>query len=174
MWNMFHWNKECEKKQKVYDVDLIENRGLYIKADAISNHRPRRVGVRRGVLHWWIKFNWTEPLGIFGEMVQCKNVQWPAQIQLKVESGNGCNWADVHVLSLRRGIDVFGLGNAAQLILITWEAAEEDAAADAEDGGAPAKAIGPGVVIVALEDQLVELDRVDNQSDDLDNHCRET
>lgn len=90
------------------------------------------------------------------------------------QSGHGCNWADVHVLSLSRGIDVFGLGNAGQLILITWEAAEEDGAADAEDGGAPAKAIGPGVVIVALEDQLIELDRVDDQSHDLDNHCRET
>lgn len=72
------------------------------------------------------------------------------------------------------GIDVFGLGDAGQLILILWEAAEENAAADAEEGGAPAKAVGPGVVVVALEDQLVELDRVDNQSDDLDNHCSET
>ncbi len=106
-------------------------------------------------------------------MVQCKSVHWPAQIGLRVKSGNGCNWACVQVLSLSRGIDVFGLGQAGQLILIAWQAAEEDGTADAEDGGTPAEAVGPGVVIVALEDQLVEFDRVDDQSDDLENHCRQ-
>lgn len=104
-------------------------------------------------------------------MVQCKNVQRPAQIRLRVKSGNGCNL--VQVLSLSRGIDVFGLGQAGQLILVAWQAAEEDGTANAEDGGAPAEAIGPGVVIVALEDQLVEFDGVDDQSDDLEDHCRE-
>lgn len=91
-----------------------------------------------------------------------------------MESGNGCNSVDVQVLSLTRGIEVFGLPNAGQLILIIWEAAEEDSAADAEDGGTPAKAIGPGVIIVALKDQLVELDGVDDQSDDLEDHWRDT
>lgn len=107
-------------------------------------------------------------------MVQCKSVQRPAEIKLRVKNGNVCSGVGVQVLSLSRGIDVFGLGNAAQLILILWEAAEEDGAADAEDGGAPAKAVGPGVVIVALKDQLVELDGVEDQRDDLENHCRET
>lgn len=76
-------------------------------------------------------------------------------------------------LSLSWGIDVFGLGQASQLILVAWQAAEEDGTADAEDGGAPAEAVGPGVVIVTLKDQLVELDRVDDEGDDLKNHCRE-
>jgi len=35
------------------------------------------------------------PSWIFGEMVKCQNVQWPAQIQLRVKSGNGCNWVGV-------------------------------------------------------------------------------
>lgn len=102
-----------------------------------------------------------------------KNVQWPAQIQLGVKSGNGCNWASARLLSLSRGIDVFGLGQAGQLILVAWQAAEEDGAADGEDGGAPAEAVGPGVGVVALEYQVVEFDGVEDQSDGLENHCRE-
>lgn len=73
--------------------------------------------------------------------------------------------------SLGRGVDVFGLGQARQLVLIARQAAEEDGAADAEDGGAPAEAVGPGVVIVALEDHLVEHDGVDDEGDDLQDHC---
>lgn len=75
---------------------------------------------------------------------------------------------------LTQGVDVFGLGDPGQLVLVARQAAEENTAADAQDGGAPAEAVGPGVVIVTLEDQLVELDRVDDESDDLNNHCRET
>ncbi|TNN64340.1 hypothetical protein EYF80_025470 [Liparis tanakae] len=63
---------------------------------------------------------------------------------------------------------------AGQLILVARQAAEEDGAADAEDGGSPAEAVGPGVVVVALEELLVEFDRVDDESDDLDDHCRAT
>lgn len=74
--------------------------------------------------------------------------------------------------SLSGGVDVFGLGQAGQLVLVAGQAAEEDGAADAEDGGAPAEAVSPGVVIVTLEDLLVELDWVDDQGDDLDDHCR--
>lgn len=81
--------------------------------------------------------------------------------------------ARVQVRSLGRGVDVFGLGQASQLVLVARQAAEEDGAADAEDGGAPAEAVGPGVVIVALEDQLVELDGVDDEGDDLEDHCGE-
>lgn len=77
------------------------------------------------------------------------------------------DWACVQVRPLGRGVDVFGLGQAGQLVLVARQAAEEDGAADAEDGGAPAEAVGPGVVIVALEDQLVELDGVDDEGDDL-------
>lgn len=76
-------------------------------------------------------------------------------------------------LSLSGGVDVFDFGLAAQLVLIAWQAAEENGAANAEDGGAPAEAVGPGVVIVTFEDQLVELDGVDDESDDLEDHCRE-
>lgn len=72
---------------------------------------------------------------------------------------------------LSRGIEVFGLGQAAQLILVAGQAAEEDGAADAEDGGPPAEAVGPGVVVVALEELLVEFDGVDDEGDDLEHHC---
>lgn len=77
----------------------------------------------------------------------------------------------VRLPSLGGGVDVFGLGEAGQLVLIARQAAEEDGAADAEDGGPPAEAVGPGVVIVALEDQLVELDGEDDEGDDLEYHC---
>lgn len=73
--------------------------------------------------------------------------------------------------SLGRGVDVFGLGQAGQLVLVARQAAEEDGAADAEDGGAPAEAVRPGVVVVALVDLLVELDGVDDEGDDLEDHC---
>lgn len=76
----------------------------------------------------------------------------------------------VRLTALGRGIDVFGLGQAGQLVLVAWEAAEEDGAADAEDGGAPAEAVGPGVVVVAIVDQLVELHGVDDEGDDLQDH----
>ena len=79
----------------------------------------------------------------------------------------------MQVWCLSAGIDVFGLGQASELILVAWQAAEEDGTANAEDGGAPAKAIRPGIVVVALEDQLIEFDGVDNQGNDLENHCSE-
>lgn len=104
---------------------------------------------------------------IFGGMVQCKNAQQPAQIRFRVKNGNGCNWMDGQVWSLTRGIDVFGLGQAGQLILVARKAAEKDGTADAEDGGAPAEAVRPGVVIVTLKDQLVELDRIDDEGNEL-------
>lgn len=81
--------------------------------------------------------------------------------------------ACVQARPLGRGVDVFGLGQAGQLVLVARQAAEEDGAADAEDGGTPAEAVRPGVVIVALEDQLVELDGVDDEGDDLQDHCGE-
>lgn len=105
-----------------------------------------------------IKLN--KPLEIFGETAQCKNVQWPVQMQLRA-------------FSLLRSIEVFDLCLAVEFILISRQAAEEDGAADTDDGGAPAKSVGPGVVIATLKDQLIEIDWVDDQSDDLDNRCRE-
>lgn len=81
--------------------------------------------------------------------------------------------APVGVGPLGRGVDVFGLGEAGQLVLVARQAAEEDGAADAEDGGAPAEAVRPGVVIVALVDQLVELHGVNDEGDDLEDHCGE-
>ena len=80
-------------------------------------------------------------------------------------------WA-CRFLSLSGGVEVFGLGQAGQLILVARQTAEEDGAADAEDRCSPAEAVGPGVVVVALEDQLVEFAGVDDQSDDLENNCR--
>lgn len=118
-----------------------------------------------------IKLN--KPLEIFGETAQCKNVQWPVQMQLRAKSGNGYDWVGPQVFSLLRSIEVFDLCLAAEFILISWQAAEEDGAADRDDGGAPAKSVGPGVVIVTLKDQLIQFDWVDDQSDDLDNRCRE-
>lgn len=70
-------------------------------------------------------------------------------------------------------IDVFGLGEACELVLVARQAAEEDPTADGEDGGPPAEAIGPGVVIVALEDQVIELDWVYDEGDELNDHCGE-
>lgn len=106
-------------------------------------------------------------------MVQCKNVLRPARVRFRVRCGNACNWVSVQDLSLSRGIDVFGLGQAGQLILVAWQAAEEDGTADAQDGGAPAEAIGPGVVIVAFKDLVLEFDGVDDQSNDLKNHNKD-
>lgn len=83
------------------------------------------------------------------------------------------DWVGPQVFSLLRSIEVFDLCLAAEFILISRQAAEEDGAADRDDGGAPAKSVGPGVVIVTLKDQLIEFDWVDDQSDDLDNRCRE-
>lgn len=110
-----------------------------------------------------------KPLEIFGETAQCKNVQRPVQMQLRVKSGNGYDWVGPQVFSLLRRIEVFGFCITAEFILISRQAAEEDGAADGDDGGAPAKSVGPGVVIVTLKDQLIEFDWVDDQSDDLDN-----
>lgn len=81
--------------------------------------------------------------------------------------------ARVRVGPLGRGVNVFGLGEAGQLVLVARQAAEQDGAADAEDGGAPAEAVRPGVVIVALVDQLVELHGVNDEGDDLEDHCGE-
>lgn len=94
-------------------------------------------------------------------------------MQLRAKSGNGYDWVGPQVFSLLRSIEVFDLCLAVEFILISWQAAEEDGAADTDDGGAPAKSVGPGVVIVTLKDQLIEFDWVDDQSDDLDNRCRE-
>lgn len=94
-------------------------------------------------------------------------------MQLRAKSGNGYDWVGPQVFSLLRSIEVFDLCLAAEFILISQQAAEEDGAADRNDGGAPAKSVGPGVVIVTLKDQLIEFDWVDDQSDDLDNRCRE-
>lgn len=87
-----------------------------------------------------------------------------------MKTGHGSDLVGVQHLSLSRRVDVFLLGQAGQLILIAWQAAEENGTPNAEDGGAPTEAVGPGVVIVTLEDLLVELDGVDDQSDDLENH----
>ena len=77
------------------------------------------------------------------------------------------------MVPLSWGIDVFGLGEARELILVARQAAEEDPTADAEDGGPPAEAVGPGVVVAALEDQVIEPDWVDDEGDELNDHCGE-
>lgn len=69
-------------------------------------------------------------------------------------------------------VDIFCLGQAAQLVLVARQAAEEDAATHGQDGGAPAKAVCPGVVIVTLKDEhFVKLDRIDDEGDDLQDDC---
>lgn len=69
-----------------------------------------------------------------------------------------------------RGVDVFRLGHAGKLIFVAWKTAEEDTAAQHQDGRTPAKAVRPRVVIITFVDQLIELDRVDDQSDYLDDY----
>lgn len=90
-----------------------------------------------------------------------------------VQSKNVCNREGVQVEFLSGGIEVFHFLQACELVLVARQAAEEDGTPDAKDGGAPAESVGPGVVIVTLEDHLVEFAWVDDQSDDLENHCRE-
>lgn len=75
------------------------------------------------------------------------------------------------MLSLLTLVNVFDLFVAVQLGLVLGQTAEQDGAAQAEDGGAPAKTVGPSVVVLALENALVEVDGVDDQSDDLEYHC---
>lgn len=69
-----------------------------------------------------------------------------------------------------RGVDVFGLGHAGKLIFIARKTTEEDPAAQHQDGRPPAEAVCPGVVVITFIDLLVELDRVDDQSDYLDDY----
>lgn len=77
-------------------------------------------------------------------------------------------------LCLGGGVDVFGLGHAAQIVLVAGQAAEEDATAHGQDSGTPAKAVSPGVVVVALEyEVLVKLDRVDDEGNDLHDDCED-
>jgi len=106
-------------------------------------------------------------------MIENENIQWSVQIQLRAKSGDGCNWVADQVCSSGSAVEVFDLRVANQFVLVIWQTAEEHGAADAEDGGAPAKPVGPGVVILALDDQVIELDGVNDQSYDLDNHCGE-
>lgn len=72
-----------------------------------------------------------------------------------------------------RGVDVFGLGHAGKLIFIVRKTAEDDPAAQHHYSGPPAEAVRPRVVVIPFIDQLVELDRVDDQSDYLDDHWNE-
>lgn len=72
-----------------------------------------------------------------------------------------------------RGVDVFGLGHARKLIFVARKTAEEDPAAQHQDSGPPAEAVCPRVVVIPFIDQLVELDRVDDQSDYLDDYWNE-
>lgn len=72
---------------------------------------------------------------------------------------------------LSAAVEVLGLGQASDLILIPGKTAEEHAAANHQQRGTPAEAVCPRVEVVALVDQLVELDWVDDERDDLENHC---
>lgn len=75
-----------------------------------------------------------------------------------------------HIGFLFRGVDVFDLGSVGELILIAGQTTEEDSTSQHQDGGTPAKAVCPRVVIITFIDQLVELDWIDDQSDDLDDY----
>ncbi len=76
-------------------------------------------------------------------------------------------------VSLRGVVEVFDLAKAGKLIFIVRKNAEEDPAAQHQDGGPPAEAVRPRVVVIAFIDQLVELDGVDDQSDYLHDYCSE-
>lgn len=54
------------------------------------------------------------------------------------------------------------------MVFIAGQAAEQDGAADYNDGGSPAKTICPSVVIVAFEDLFVEFHWINDQSNDLE------
>ncbi len=71
-----------------------------------------------------------------------------------------------------RAVEVFDLAKAGKLIFIVRKNAEEDPAAQHQDGGPPAEAVRPRVVVIPFIDQLVELDGVDDQSDYLHDYCR--
>lgn len=88
--------------------------------------------------------------------------------------GEGRAWGSGGGGPLGGRVEVLGLGQAGELVLVARQAAEEHGAADAQQGGAPAEAVRPRVVVVALEDLLVELDRVDDQGDHLQHHCTDT
>lgn len=74
---------------------------------------------------------------------------------------------------LGRRVEVPGLGIAQKVVFIVGEAAEEEGAADQDDGGRPPKAIGP---VIDVSDGRVEMEveglrvlhRVDDQRDDLE------
>lgn len=74
---------------------------------------------------------------------------------------------------LGRAVDVFSLGHPGKLIFVAIKAAEQDPAPQHQDCCAPAKTVRPRVVIITFIDQLVELDRVDDQSDYLHDYCNE-
>lgn len=71
---------------------------------------------------------------------------------------------------LLRGVQVLGFCQTGQLVLVAREAAEEDGTAQGQESGPPAKPIGPAEEVVTLEDQLLELHWVNDESDDLNDH----
>lgn len=71
-------------------------------------------------------------------------------------------------------VNVVGLGQTVQFLLVLGQTAEEDAAADHQDGGAPRKPVGPAVLVSSALDQDVgELDWVDNQRHELEQDSNE-
>lgn len=77
------------------------------------------------------------------------------------------------ILFLIGFVKVFDLLISGYVLYVFCQTAEDEAAAQADDGGAPPKPVGPGVKILALEDLVVEIDGVDDQSDDLEDRCRD-
>lgn len=73
-------------------------------------------------------------------------------------------------MSLLGGIDVFNLLISAYSFHARSQTAQDETAAQADDGGTPPEPVGPGVVITPLEDLLVEIDGVDDQADELEDH----
>lgn len=71
---------------------------------------------------------------------------------------------------LLRGVEILGFCQTGQLVLVAREAAEEDGTAQGQQSRPPAKTIGPAEEVVTLEDQVLELDWVYDESDDLNDH----
>ena len=75
--------------------------------------------------------------------------------------------------TLRRCVEVPGLGIAQQVICIVGEATEEEGTASQDNRGRPPKAVGPGIDVSDTSvfrklKGLVVLHRVNYQADDLE------
>lgn len=97
----------------------------------------------------------------------CLGLQFPPQIHLAAGLSQGLP------PTLRRRVEVPGLGITQKVILVVGEAAEEEGAANQDDGGCPSEAVGPVIDVVnsgviMKPEGLCVLHGIDHQGDDLE------